>query len=441
MGTWGPGPFDNDAASDFLEQLHASPSRVVAKALRDVAKRPAGNYIDVDDGGAAWAACELVALAFGYGDADAAGDAVLDMAARLTPKQEQRRLALEVLTRIADRTTSELAGLWHEGSDGAGFDASIAHLRTRLEAASSGARESPKAKKGDVIALGAASSSGDMIVVQVVAPREVAVMMGTFVDDATALATVKHGPAQRLPAPVNELLRKGRVLGNVPVRKDLRGKKLYAGEIGAITGYILATASAGGARVVSYEEACDRELLRPYGEDAIRAIALGKKAIQRVRSPDEREAQLTARNATKWASRRDVTDPGPFGDVEIVEGLLKWIEDYGVENAIRGFHDEARGVIGYGRPNEYPERRSYAFVGLVAIWCKVRSCDDWPSALHGRLPETPEKGLLDRAVEAARMLVEEVVTREAELRMIWEAGPDRGAGLHAAVAALKSELS
>jgi hypothetical protein len=70
MGTWGPGPFDNDAAADFLGALQASPSRVVAKALREIVRTPVGEYIDVDDGGAAWAASELVALAFGRGDPD-----------------------------------------------------------------------------------------------------------------------------------------------------------------------------------------------------------------------------------------------------------------------------------------------------------------------------------------------------------------------------------
>ena len=54
-----------------------------------------------------------------------------------------------VLPRIADRTSSELAGLWHEGSDGGQFDATIECLRSRLEAASKGPRELANPKAGD----------------------------------------------------------------------------------------------------------------------------------------------------------------------------------------------------------------------------------------------------------------------------------------------------
>ena len=136
MGTWGPGPFDNDAAADFLEAAQASPSLSVVKVLRGVATAPVGQYIDVDDGGAAWAASELVVLAFGRGDTSAQDDRVLDIVAKLTPSEELRRLALDALRRIANRATSELAGLWHEGSDGEQFDAALAHLRKRLETAS-----------------------------------------------------------------------------------------------------------------------------------------------------------------------------------------------------------------------------------------------------------------------------------------------------------------
>jgi hypothetical protein len=441
MGTWGPGPFDNDAVADFFDQLQAGPSRVVAKALREIAKAPAGKYIDVDAGGAAWAACELVALAFGHGDSAAADDAVLDSAGRLPPKEEQRRLALEVLSRIADPATSEVAALWHEGTEGPQFDASLAHLRTRLEAASDGPRELPKAKTGDVIGLPAASDSPEIVVVQVVGPGELAVFEGTHRGDSAALEAVKTRPARRVPAPVNKLVRRGRVLGNVPVRKNLKGKKLYAGETGAITEYILATANAGGVRVVSYDEARHCDVLRPFDEDAIRAVVLGTSPSQRVRAPEEREAELAARNATRWAARREATTPGPFGDVESLERLVKWTEDYGVENAVRRFHDEAVGAMGYGRPNEEPERRSFAFAGIVALWRKTWSQDLWPAALNGRLPAAPNMKLLDQALSAARTLAGQVTTRDSELRMIWEGGPDQGAGLHAVVASLQKALA
>jgi hypothetical protein len=441
MGTWGPGPFDNDAAADFVDQLQAGPARVVGKVLREIAKTPAGTYLDVDAGGAAWAACEIVALAFGHGDGAAVDDSVLDSAAKLAPKEDQRRLALEVASRIADPATSELAALWHEGAEGAQFDASLAHLRTRLEAAREGPRQPSKAKTGDVICLSAVADSTELVVVQVVGPGEIAVFEGTQRDDAAALAAVKARPARRVPAAVNKLLRRGRPLGNLPVRRDLKGKKLYAGETGAIADYVLATANGGNLRVVSYEDARDFDVLRPHDEQAIRAVASGANPIPRVRSPEERETELATRNGARWSARRETTTPGPFGDVENLERLVQWMEDYGVENAVRRFHDEAIGATGYGRPNEEPERGSFAFAGIVALWRSVWSRDDWPAALKGRLPAAPNEQLMEQALRAARTLADRVITRDSELRMLWERGADRGAGLHAAVTSLQSALS
>jgi hypothetical protein len=441
MGTWGPGPFDNDAAADFVDQLQTGPSRIVAKALRAITKTPAGKYINIDAGGAAWAASEFVALAFGHGDMAAADDAILDRAGKMAPKEEQRRLALQALSRISDPKTSELAALWHEGTEGPQFDASLAHLRTRLEAACDGPRDLPKATRGDVICLSAASDAPEIVVVQVVGPGELAVFAGTHRDDSAALEAVKTRPARRVPGPVNKLLRRGRVLGNVPVRRDLKGKKLYAGEFGAITEYILATASAGGARVVSYDEVRDCDVLRPYEEDAIRTVALGTSPVEHVRTPEERAAALAARNATRWAARREATTPGPFGDVESLEGLVKWMQDYGVQNAVQRFHEEAVGAMSYCRPSEGAERRSFAFAGIVALWRRTWSQDLWPAALTGRLPDAPNKELMDRALSAARTLAGRVITRDSELRMIWEGAPDRGAGLHTAVASLQKALS
>jgi len=441
MGTWGPGPFDNDAAADFLDQLQAGPARAVASALRAIARTPVGSYIDVDAGGAAWAACELVALAFGHGDVAAVDEVALDSAGRLVPKEEQRRLALDALARIANRATSELAALWHEGSEGPEFDASLAHLRARLEAASAGPRELLKAKTGDVIGFASAPDSPAMVVAQVVGPGELAVFEGTCASESAALEAVKNRPARRVPAPVSQLLRRARPLGNVPVRKDLKGRKLYAGESGAITGYFLATAKAGGMRMVSYDEARDVDEFRSHGEDAIRAVALGAHPAPRVRSPEAREAELFAENAARWAARRDVTTPGPFGDVESLEQLVQWMADYGVENAVQRFHDESVGMQGYGRPNEEPERQSFAFAGIVALWRGTWSLDLWPAPLSARLPPVPEGPLLERASAAARILAAQVLTRDAELRMLWEGGADRGASLRAIVASLQGALA
>jgi hypothetical protein len=203
MGTWGSGPFDNDAAADFLDELQTTSSRTLVKTLSNIARLPPGKYIDVDDSGAAWAACELVALAFGYGDTDTLGDRILDLIEKLHPKEEHRLLALQVLARIADPTTSEVAALWHEGDDGPTFDAALEQLRFRLQAASRGPREQPKPKTGDVIVLRAAAESTESVVVQVVGSGEIAVFEGTCTDEKEALACVRNRPSRRVPAWVN----------------------------------------------------------------------------------------------------------------------------------------------------------------------------------------------------------------------------------------------
>jgi len=440
MGTWGPGPFDNDAAADFLDALRVSHTRCIAKALREIARAPAGTYIDFDDAGAGWSACEMVALAFGYGDTAALDDHILDLAGKLRPKEEHRLLALDVLARIADPATCELAGLWHDGSDGARFDAALDHLHSRLQAAAKGPRELPKPKAGDVIVLQSAPQSAQLVVVQVVGPGEVAIFEGTYADEKAALEGVRNRPARRVPTTANKLLRRGRKLGNVPLRKELRAKKYYASESGALEHYYVSTATGGGLRRASYQEARDHDMNRLHDEEAIRAVAQGTRPVERVRSLEEREAELRARNAATWVGRRQVTTPGPFGDGALLERLLQWIEQYGIDNAVQRFHDEAVGKQGYGRPRESEERRSYAFAGLVALWRGTWPHSVWPAQLSKRLPPAPDDNLMPLALSAARILAARVLTRDAELRLMWDAAPDRGAELRKCVASLQTAL-
>src|SRR6185436_4831413 len=42
MGAWGPGPFDNDAAADFLQEAEGSVARAVVRTLRGIVRAPAG---------------------------------------------------------------------------------------------------------------------------------------------------------------------------------------------------------------------------------------------------------------------------------------------------------------------------------------------------------------------------------------------------------------
>jgi hypothetical protein len=237
------------------------------------------------------------------------------------------------------------------------------------------------------------------------------------------------------------LLRRGRLLGKVPVRKDLTGKKLYADETGALESYALITASAGSLQIVSYDQARDHDLFWRHSEKALLAVALGTQPIGRVRSVDAREAELCARNATKWAARREATTPGPFGDVQQLTDIVKWIEDYGIENTVERSHNLAIGAQGYGRPNEGSERRPYAFAGLVALWRGTWSKDRWPAELAERLPAPPGDQLMVKALNAARALANQVITRDAELRLIWDGAEDRGAEFRGLVTALQTALS
>lgn len=131
MGTWDVGPFDNDAAADFLADSGSSP-RAIARALSRCANAAASDYLDVDDGQAAIAAAELVSLGLGFGNLDTASPQVRDAARQLGPHEDLRLLAIKAIPRIRDRNHSEVAQLWAHDPN---HDASLLGLFARLIAA------------------------------------------------------------------------------------------------------------------------------------------------------------------------------------------------------------------------------------------------------------------------------------------------------------------
>ena len=441
MGTWGNGPFDNDAAADLLSELNYAPGRTITRSLKTIARMPEGEYIEVDDGGRGWAACELVALSFGYGDTSEFHDGVLDVVDRLKPKEKQRQLALSVLTRLVPSETSELAALWHEGVESDEFDERLRDLRLRLEAASDGPKPLPRPKRGDIVYLPDSPNAPEGIVLQVVRTGEVAVFEGKVSGPETAPAAIESRPARRLPTNVNKLFQRAQLVGNAPLRKDLKGKKLYASEFLPIDSYTISLASGGGSKIVPYSEAREYEKWQSSDTATLRAAAAGELSVQRVRSPDEREAQLYERRGEEWEERRRVTTSGPFGDVAVLEGLLKWIEDYGLEGRINVFHRIAHGRQGYGRPNEREERTPYAFAGIVAVWRGTWPMDEWPEELADRFPPAPDEPHFTKALTAARLLVDQVLSRDSELRLIWDGAPDEGASFRTTLAELKKALA
>lgn len=432
MGTWALGPFASDDALDFLADAEGAPVSAVTNTLRAVVGRPAGEYLDVDLGAPAWAASELVAMAFGYlHDEYAQGDAP-EIASRLRPKEPLRRLALEALPRIGDVASSELAALWHEGDRGAAFDAALADLRERLDAAAQGPRKVAKPSAGEVVLL------PDGVLLHVAGAREAAVFPGSYATDDAALARVAAGGGRRVLYDA-AALRSRRVVGSVPLPKALKEKKLYAMESGAIDGYLLMSASGGSSRHATFEEARAHDVFELHGPETLRAIARGERVAATLRSPDEREGALRDAHRDAWARRRAVTTPGPFGDVEQLTRFVGWVESYGVTNAVTQQRAVAEGASGYGRPNEGPERDSYAFAGIVALWLGRWPSEAWPGELAGRLPPRPETALLAEAHAAARTLIEAVLTRDAALRLIWSED-DGGAALGAQVASLREAL-
>ncbi len=131
MGTWDAGPFDNDGAADFLIETGGS-AAALAQLLMMCVSAPADAYLDVDDGQPVIAACELIALGFGYGNLDTAPAKIKTLARALGPNEKLRTLALRALPRIRDPEHSEVADLWsHEPK----FHARLESLARRLAAA------------------------------------------------------------------------------------------------------------------------------------------------------------------------------------------------------------------------------------------------------------------------------------------------------------------
>lgn len=110
MGTWGSGPFENDAAGDLLVAVRAGEFDIA-----DFTSHVDDEYVEVEDSQAAIAIAEIVAAAHGLLPAPEQLDGIdaVAYAASLTP--EQREWILATLERtIADPETSELYELWAE---------------------------------------------------------------------------------------------------------------------------------------------------------------------------------------------------------------------------------------------------------------------------------------------------------------------------------------
>jgi hypothetical protein len=127
MGAWGPGPFENDAALDWLDTQ--DPMRPDA-ALRALSIRPG----DADEEAAAIAAAAVVARVVGR-------DPALD--APVSTHDPADLAAWVALTAIAARALEEilkqgeLVALWRETDELDAWMSAVADIRARLLADSS----------------------------------------------------------------------------------------------------------------------------------------------------------------------------------------------------------------------------------------------------------------------------------------------------------------
>lgn len=114
MGAWGPGPFDNDTAGDWVRGL----SDLDPEGLRDVLRATArAEQLDAPQAAEALAAAEVVAAAAGAPIDPLPDEVHAWIAANPEPAtEEDRRLAATAVRRVC-RADSELAELWAEADD------------------------------------------------------------------------------------------------------------------------------------------------------------------------------------------------------------------------------------------------------------------------------------------------------------------------------------
>ena len=114
MGTWQVGPFDNDVAMDFFDEIEETPDEQVLKKLSSVlsavAERP--GRVELHEGHLAVAAAGLVAA--GRSRSAATGNASVDewlIVHRPATDQDSARIALAALDRVGG-PDSEWMDLW-----------------------------------------------------------------------------------------------------------------------------------------------------------------------------------------------------------------------------------------------------------------------------------------------------------------------------------------
>ncbi|MFB8070173.1 DUF4259 domain-containing protein [Streptomyces californicus] len=134
MGTWDVGPFDNDTAADFADDLDEAAPDEREAMIRGVLKRAAGpaDVLGVSDGERAVGAAALVVAqhpggdpacsTYGYGPSQPLPELSADL----------RMLAVAALDHVVSHR-SELAELWDEAANWSTWRQNITGLRNALD--------------------------------------------------------------------------------------------------------------------------------------------------------------------------------------------------------------------------------------------------------------------------------------------------------------------
>ncbi len=133
MGDWDVGAFDNDTAKEWLIELMSGESTsAILRAIVNVAKLPATDYLQAPECEIAVAAAELVVAARGNPSSHLPADASNWIANRkFVAGKEVVAMALKVLRRIEEN--SELKEVWSETNSANDWKRSISDLKRRLE--------------------------------------------------------------------------------------------------------------------------------------------------------------------------------------------------------------------------------------------------------------------------------------------------------------------
>jgi len=126
MGTWGSGPFDNDAAADWLDQLEEDPSLDMVRDALAVIR--ADRAVSADAAAVAVASAEVVAAILGAPSTAVPANIIPALRDQAGNDEELRRLARDALDRVSG---SELAAVWDE-ADGDEWRRRVRRLQENL---------------------------------------------------------------------------------------------------------------------------------------------------------------------------------------------------------------------------------------------------------------------------------------------------------------------